>query len=44
MIFGELLNLHQFAGAVVVILGIYMTYYRRKKRNKVSSDLQGWKG
>lgn len=44
MIFGELLNLYQFAGAVVVILGIYMTYYRRKKRIKVSSDLQGWKG
>jgi len=32
LVYSELLNLHQLAGALVVILGIYMTYYRKKKR------------
>jgi len=32
IIYGVFLNLQQLAGAVVVILGIYMTYYRQRKQ------------
>jgi drug/metabolite transporter (DMT)-like permease len=35
IIFGELFNPQQFVGAAVVILGIYMTYYRKGKRDKI---------
>jgi drug/metabolite transporter (DMT)-like permease len=32
LIYGELLSIQQFAGALVVIVGIYLTYYKRKRR------------
>jgi drug/metabolite transporter (DMT)-like permease len=34
--YGELLSLQQLAGALVVIMGIYLTYYRRRKRSRNS--------
>ena len=36
IIFGELFNPQQFVGAAVVILGIYMTYYRKRKKINTS--------
>ena len=36
IIYGELIKPQQFLGAAVVILGIYMTYYRKRKKINTS--------
>lgn len=40
IIYGELLSLSQFAGAALVILGIYLTFYRRNDKESAEINLK----